>query len=175
MIHSGYAIITADGQTIRTFGSMPTYIAWPDGARTEPAIIMDYIGWKFVERWTDIPEETRTQRVSDEIAVFSDGKLVVSATLIDKTEEEIAVWDAGHIPAPVSSLRFRLALLNAGLLDSVENYVSEAPRNVRLAWEFHGECEFDNPLVKAAAAALGVNDATLRGLFALAAASEPGR
>lgn len=175
MIHSGYAIITAGGQMVREFASLPAYIAWPDGARTEPAIVMDYAEWKFVERWTDIPDETREKKTANETEIFVDGKLVISAALIDKTTEDIAAWDAQHIPAPVSSLRFRLALLDAGMLDAVEGYIARAPRYVQLAWEFHGECEFDNPLVKAAAAALGVNDAALRALFAHAAATEPGR
>lgn len=175
MIHAGYVIVTEAGEPVRTFGSLPSYIAWPNGDRSEPATLMAHAGWRFVERWTDFPAETRTRKIGGESAAMSGDRLVVTAPLIDRAVEEIAQWDAERIPAPVPALRFRLALLEAGILDAVEAYVTNAPREVRLAWEFHGEVEFDNPWVAAAATGLGVDDAGLRALFARAAQMDPGR
>lgn len=176
MIHAGYAIVTtAAGDVVRTFTSRPDVIAWPDGARTQPAALMDRADWRFVERWTDFPAETRTRKLGAESAAMSGDRLVVTAPLVDRTAEEIAAWDAERIPAPVPALRFRLALLEAGILDAVEAYVAAAPREVRLAWEFHGEIEFDNPWVAAAAAGLGVDDAGLRALFRRSTEIDPGR
>lgn len=171
---SGFALVTAAGGLVRTFASLPSFIAWPDGDVTQPAALMAHAEWAFVEWFDDLPEETRLQKRGVVTFTMVDGKLVGRASLVDRTSEEIAAWDGEHIPAPVSSLRFRLALLRSGLLDAVETYVAGASREVRLAWEFHGECEFDNPMVKAAAAALNVDDAGLRALFTLAATIEPG-
>lgn len=175
MVHAGYAIVTQSGARVMAFDSLPTYIAWPDGSRTEPAVPMDYAEWRFLERWLDLPEETRTKKLSDVKEVVSGDRLEVFAILVDRTPEEIATWDAEHVPGTVNALHFRLALLEAGILDAVEAYVAKAPRDVQLAWEFHGEIDYDNPLVTAAAGALGVNDAGLRALFVRAAAIEPGR
>ncbi len=175
MIHSGYALITLAGSLVRAFTSLPAYIVWPNMDRTEPAQLMEHAGWRFVERWADIPAETRTKKRSALQEALANNRFEVSATLVDRTAEEIAEWDAAHIPAPVNALRFRLALLEAGILDAVESYVANAPREVKLAWEFHGEIDFDNPMVAAAAGALGVNDAALRALFERAAVIEPGR
>lgn len=175
MIHSGYAIVDGTGAAVRTFTSRPDRVAWPNGDITQPAALMTHRTWAFVERWDDFPAETRTQKPGEPAASMVDGKLVRTAVLVDKSAEDIAAWDAARIPAPVSSLRFRLALLEAGILDDVEAYVAGAPRAVQLAWEFHGECEFDNPMVLAAAAALNVDDAGLRALFVRAATLEPGQ
>lgn len=175
MIHAGYAIVTTAGELVRAFRALPSYIAWPNGDRSEPAALMAHADWRFVERWTDFPAETRTRKLGAESAAMSGDRLIVTAPLVDRTAEEIAAWDAERIPAPVPALRFRLALLEAGILDAVEAYVASAPREVRLAWEFHGEIEFDNPWVAAAAARLGVDDAGLRALFRRSTEIDPGR
>jgi hypothetical protein len=174
MAPNGYAIVTTGGDVVRTFTSLPDRIEWPNRDRTQPAAVMRHAEWRFVERLSDIPTETRTHKLGPLQSAMVDGSLVESAALVDRTPEEIATWDDEHKPAPVNALHFRLALLEAQLLDAVETYVSGAPREVKLAWEFHGEIDIDNPMVIAAAGALGVNAAALRALFERAAAIEPG-
>lgn len=175
MTPNGYAIVDGNGAVVATCTSLPDRIAWPDGAVTQPAALMAHGGWSFVERWDDLPAETRTQKPGSLSVGMAGGKLVQTAALVDKTPDEIAAWDAARIPAPVNALHFRLALLEAGLLAAVESYVAGAPKTTQLAWAFHGEVEYDNPLVQAAAAGLGVSDTALRALFVRAAAIEPGR
>jgi len=70
---------------------------------------------------------------------------------------------------PVTAAQFRLALLDAGLLDSVETFVATAPRDIQLNWEYRLEFERSHPLVAATAYALGKTDAELDQLFMLAA------
>ena len=169
-----FALIDRSDAVVMTYASQPDRIAWPNGDVTQPAAIMEYLDWRFVERVSDLPEETRTLKRGPVKSAVVDGRFVESAVLVDRSAAEITQWDTEHIPAPVSALRFRLALLEASLLDAVERYVSTAPRDVQLAWEFHSEIEFGHPLVRAAASMLNVDDAALRALFARAATLEPG-
>lgn len=76
-------------------------------------------------------------------------------------------------PAPepdVSMLAFRKALAQAGLRQAVEDYVNAAPLEVRDEWAQRRHVARDNPLVRAAAKALGVTDAQFAALWDAAVA-----
>lgn len=64
----------------------------------------------------------------------------------------------------------RLALAQAGLLTAVEAWIETAPDTVRIEWEYANEIRRDWPPIADAAQALGLTEAQLDGLFALAAA-----
>lgn len=88
------------------------------------------------------------------------------------TEQEISeaqtAYTRAQIPT-VTAAQFRLALLDAGLLDAVETFVATAPRDIQLNWEYRLEFERSHPLVAATAYALGKSDTELDQLFMLAA------
>lgn len=63
----------------------------------------------------------------------------------------------------------RLALAQAGLLSAVEARIAAAPATVRIEWEYANEIRRDWPPIADAAADLGLTEAQLDDLFALAA------
>ena len=68
----------------------------------------------------------------------------------------------------------RLALLQAGLLDTINQAVAAMPGAAgdaaRITWEFSGEVQRDNPFVGQLAATLHLSEAQLDNLFMSAAA-----
>ncbi len=77
-------------------------------------------------------------------------------------------------PVPsVSPVQIRRALRRSGLYDAVAGFVAAADSDVKDAWEYATEIDRHNPLINAAAAALGKTDAEIDALFSLAA-SLPG-
>lgn len=77
---------------------------------------------------------------------------------------------AVHVPASVSPLQARRALLAAGLLNRVQTAVAGADQETQLAWEFATSVDRGSAVVAALAAALGLSDAQLDALFISAAA-----
>ena len=73
----------------------------------------------------------------------------------------------------VTMRQARLALLNAGLLDYVDaaiNAMSEPQKTAaRITWDYSSEVERNNATLVALASALGLTDADLDNLFAVAA------
>ena len=63
----------------------------------------------------------------------------------------------------------RLALAQADLLTAVEAWMETAPASVRIEWEYANEIRRDWPPIADAATALGLTEAQLDDLFALAA------
>lgn len=73
------------------------------------------------------------------------------------------------IPQTVSMRQARLALLEAGLLDTVSTAMQGAGQAEQIEWEYATEVRRDSALVAAMAVALGLNDAQLDALFVAAA------
>lgn len=78
----------------------------------------------------------------------------------------LANWRAQMV---CSKAQGQLALLQAGLLDAVQAWVAGQERAVQLEYLARGEWRRDWPLVIGAGAAMGLSEAQLDGLFALAA------
>lgn len=88
------------------------------------------------------------------------------------TADEIAAATAAAARAairPVSARQMLVALDESGLLDGIEAYVASQPRVVQITWARSQEFQRDNPLLNAGAAAFGLTDEQVDGLFALAA------
>ena len=71
------------------------------------------------------------------------------------------------IPQSISMRQARLALLGAGLLDTVNGAMATMPQAAQIEWEFASDVQRTNPLIGAMAAALGMTDAQLDDLFTL--------
>lgn len=70
----------------------------------------------------------------------------------------------------VSDLQIRLALINAGLIDVVESWVSGSKdKEIQAWWDRSLRFERDNPMVETAAKSLGVDSKQLDELWLLAA------
>ena len=65
--------------------------------------------------------------------------------------------------------KFRMALLNAGLLDDIESFIAVTEDTaVKIAWQYADEYRTDDPLVLGMGDALGKTDAEIRAVFELA-------
>lgn len=94
-------------------------------------------------------------------------------------EEEIAEDDADVVaflnppPPPVdtvSARQFKLQLFAAGLLDAVDAWVAQQPRDIRIAYEYSGTFVKGSPMMAAGFAAMGFTAEQIDGFFAAAAA-----
>lgn len=107
-----------------------------------------------------------------ELCVFTNGTWLVSPIPMpqpDPTKEP----EVPTVPASVTMLQARLALLQAKLLAQVNAAVAEMPGAAgdaaRIEWEFSSTVERHYPLVESLGVALGMTDAQLDDLFTLAA------
>ena len=84
------------------------------------------------------------------------------------------VVPAPVLPAPTPTVitmrQARLALLAAGLLDTVDASIALLPRTAQIEWEYAQDVQRDNPLIGMLAAGLGLNTAALDALFVAGAA-----
>lgn len=69
----------------------------------------------------------------------------------------------------VSAAQGRLALLQAGVLDALEAWITAQPRATQIEYSSRGTWRRDWPLVAAGATALGLTEAQVDDLFILAA------
>jgi hypothetical protein len=69
------------------------------------------------------------------------------------------------VPAVISRRQARLALLNAGLLESVEAAIANAPPAVRITYEDATEWWRDDPLIAELAQSLGLSESQVDELF----------
>lgn len=92
------------------------------------------------------------------------GIIGVYANLQPGYAEELLPDDSTELfaflhPAPkvdaASSRQFKLQLLAAGLLDAVDAWVAQQPRDVRIAYEYSGTFVKDSPMMTAGFAAMG--------------------
>ncbi|MBB6224576.1 hypothetical protein [Rhizobium leguminosarum] len=71
--------------------------------------------------------------------------------------------------AAVSARQFKLQLLAAGLLDNVDAWVAQQPRDVQIAYEYSGTFVKDSPMMAAGFAAMGFAPQQIEQFFAEAA------
>ena len=65
--------------------------------------------------------------------------------------------------------KFRLALLNIGLLDDIESFIAVTEdKAVKIAWQYADEYRTDDPLVLGMGYALGKTEEEIRAVFELA-------
>ena len=85
-------------------------------------------------------------------------------------EVDPALEAAARVPASVTPLQARRALLAAGLLDAVEAAIEGADPETKLAWQYATAVERQSPFTLTLAAALNLTDAQVDDLFVNAAA-----
>jgi len=83
--------------------------------------------------------------------------------------DDISVFPAPQpVPAVITCVQGRLALLQTGMLDAVEASISEASREVRIFWEFAVEWHRTNAVLISLGQSLGLTDSQVDDLFRLA-------
>lgn len=84
--------------------------------------------------------------------------------------EPVAEAERDRVPQRITRRQGRLALLEAGLLDAVQEAIAAAPREVRITWEDAVEWWRDDALIAAFARAMKLDDEQVDALFRRAAA-----
>ncbi|PCD66825.1 hypothetical protein [Rhizobium phaseoli] len=86
--------------------------------------------------------------------------------------DDAAVVDYLNKPLPVAAVsarQFKLQLLAAGLLDSVDAWVAQQPRDVQIAYEYSGTFVKDSEMMTTGFAAMGFTAQQIDGFFVAAA------
>lgn len=93
----------------------------------------------------------------------------MTVEIADDDTELVAFLNPAPVITSVSSRQFKLQLLSAGLLDAVDAWVAQQPREVRIAYEYSGTFVKDSPMMSAGFAAMGFDPQQVDGFFAAAA------
>jgi hypothetical protein len=101
---------------------------------------------------------------------LANGNLVVAVYAKGTPEErEAAATAARRATLSCSPRQARLALAQSNLLDAVDAFVQAGDAALKIEWEYATEIRRDWPPVAAFAAASGMDEAIIDGLFTLAA------
>jgi len=74
------------------------------------------------------------------------------------------------VPTVITMRQARLALLGAGLLDTVNASISAMPQAAQIEWEYAQEVQRDNALITNLATTLGLDSVAIDALFTTGAA-----
>lgn len=146
---------------------LPFRIRLPNGqTRTDPSTFTaEEIADAGYIAVNDPPEITTTQ-------VLTWNSETVSWEVRDKTEQELRAEYIASIPTSVTMRQARLALLQQGLLQSVNTTLStmEGPEGeaARIEWEYASDVERNSPLLQGLTTALGWSEDQVLELFILA-------
>lgn len=89
----------------------------------------------------------------------------------DLTPEELALLAVSpEPPTRVTARQFKLQLLAADLIDSVEAWVQTQDRSIQIAYEYSGSFVRDEPMMQSGFAALGFTPEQIDTFFTAAAA-----
>ncbi|PDS68020.1 hypothetical protein [Rhizobium phaseoli] len=86
--------------------------------------------------------------------------------------DDAAVVDYLNKPLPVAAVsarQFKLQLLAAGLLDAVDAWVAQQPRDVQIAYEYSGTFVRNSPMMETGFSAMGFTPQQIDGFFVAAA------
>lgn len=116
------------------------------------------------QAWVAIEDNSTIERFNFTRADFPDAQPPELPTYVPPPSK---------VPQAVTMRQARLALLGAGLLQSVSDAVAAMPgaegEAARIEWEYAQEVRRDSPLVAALSVALGLTDETFDNLYKVAA------
>lgn len=93
----------------------------------------------------------------------------LASSLPEGTEIEPYIPPPPVVPSVITMRQARLALLQAGLLNSVNTAMEQADQAAQIEWEYATQVIRTDPLVVAMQAGLGLTDDDLDALFTLGA------
>lgn len=104
------------------------------------------------------------------MAIIVDCSTGQSRTATAEEEAQIMAQMAVAVPQSVSPRQLKLALLGAGLLDSVEAFVGAAPREAQIGWAETIDFQRSNGLLNQMAEGFGLSGDQVDDIFRAAAA-----
>ena len=110
-------------------------------------------------------DELTQKLINPDLPEFINNEWVYTKQAVYLTAEELAA----RVPSVVEMAQARLALLNSGLLDTVESNLASMGQAAQIEWEYRTTVRRDNALVVAMKAQLGWTDEQLDNLFIAAA------
>lgn len=116
-----------------------------------------------------LTETSMIRRTSDNLFIPPDPDneryIAYLAWRDEGNEPDPYVAPPASVPAAVSAAQARLALLNAGLLDSVKTAVGQADQATGIWFEYATEWQRDNAMLNALGVKLGLSAGEIDNLF----------
>ncbi len=109
----------------------------------------------------EVEDEVWQEALSINANCYEDGKFIVKDF---RTVEEIAEYEKSLIPKTITLRQARLYLLSIGLLDDLENIISQN-RAYQIEWEYANQIEKESPLVSIMGQTLNLDDTAIDNMF----------
>lgn len=126
------------------------------------------LGWYSDDIHTNIPtpnievtEKVWQEALNINANCYEKGKFIFRDF---RTPEEIEAYEKSLIPKTITLRQARLYLLSIGLLDDLENIISQN-RAYQIEWEYANQIERELPLVKILGQTLNLNDEQIDNMF----------
>ncbi|MBY5783755.1 hypothetical protein HFN62_08355 [Rhizobium leguminosarum] len=97
--------------------------------------------------------------------VFAGRQEIAQEAIHDLAEEVQAFLHPQASVSFVSARQFKLHLLASGLIDAVDVWVAQQPREVQIAYEYSGIFVKDSPMILAEFAAMGFSGSQIDAFF----------
>jgi len=115
------------------------------------------------------------QRVAGKVVgVYATAQPGIAEEVLAETAPDVQTFKVPPVPVVVEMAQARLALLQAGLLDTVEQAIAAgtgpAGRAAQIEWQFRARVSRSSPIVVSLAKSLGLTAQQLDNLFTAAAA-----
>ena len=119
---------------------------------------------------SDVPAyDEATQKLVEVEPTLTDGKYYKAYEVVDLTAEELEARFKSTVPTSITMRQARLALIQAGLLDTINNAIATGTDEVmKVEWEYADEVKRDWDSLNTMATGLGMTERQLDDLFILA-------
>lgn len=166
MEHVGYSLIDNKNKEIQFWGelgmarNMPDIIRLPSGTDVHSMQLYETIdGYTLVKRLVDANPPSIFHTKLSQTSKFVKPDVVVTYTYSKK---------ADVVPNSVTAVQFRKALNQLNLRNDINKYIEAQEQDTQDTWEYAIEIQRQNPLIEAAATALGKTTEEVDDLFRLA-------
>lgn len=166
MEHVGYSLIDKKNKEIQYWGelgiarNMPDIVRLPTGTDVHSMQLYETIdGYTLVKRMVDANPPSNFHGKIKETVKFIKPDIVVTYVYSDTPD---------IIPYSVTAVQLRKALNQLKLRNDVNKYIESQDQDTQDTWEYAVEIQRQNPLIEAAAKALGKTTEEVDDLFRLA-------
>ena len=146
-----------------------THYCTPDHLTTEEAA---YFGVFLMTEVTPPTFDPVTQSLTEITPTFGSDVWTQQWQVNALSADQITANRLALVPTSITMRQARLALLGAGLLDTVNNAISAmtgaAGQEAQIIWQYSNTVELDNPLITSLASSLNLTSDQINSLFTTA-------